>query len=131
MAQRLKLLPEMWETGVQSLGQEDPLEKEMATPSSIFAWRIPWTEQPGRLQSTGLQSQAGLSYFTFFLSLSRALYPQGLPWRLSGKESTCQCRRHSFDPWVGKIPAVGNGNPLQYSCLENSMNKRSLAGCSP
>ena len=43
---------EMW---VQSLGQEDPLEKEMATPSSILAWRIPWTEEPGRLQSMGLQ----------------------------------------------------------------------------
>ena len=41
----------VWETGVQSLGKEDPLEKEMATPSSILAWRIPWTEEPGRLQS--------------------------------------------------------------------------------
>ena len=40
---------------VRSLGQEDPLEKEMATPSSILAWRIPWTEEPGRLQSIGLQ----------------------------------------------------------------------------
>ena len=39
-----------------------------------------------------------------------------------GKESTCQCRRHGFDPWVGKISGVGNGNPLQYSCLGNSMN---------
>ena len=44
----------MQETRVQSLGQEDPLEKEMATHSSIFAWRIPWTEEPGRLQSMGL-----------------------------------------------------------------------------
>ena len=43
----------MWETGVQSLGWEDPLEKEMATHSSILAWRIPWTEEPGGLQSTG------------------------------------------------------------------------------
>ena len=45
----------MQETGVLSLGREDPLEKEMATPSSILAWRIPWTEQPGRLQSMGSQ----------------------------------------------------------------------------
>ena len=45
----------MWETQVQSLGQEDPLEKEMATHSSILVWKIPWTEEPGRLQSTGLQ----------------------------------------------------------------------------
>ena len=45
----------MQETQVQSLGQEDPLEKEMATHSSILAWRIPWTEEPGGLQSMGLQ----------------------------------------------------------------------------
>ena len=54
MAQ-VRNLPAMWETCVQSLGQEDPLEKEMATHSSILAWRIPWTEEPGRLQSTGSQ----------------------------------------------------------------------------
>ena len=55
MAQRLKRLPAMRETWVQSLGREDPLEKEMATHSSILAWRIPWTEEPGGLQSTGSQ----------------------------------------------------------------------------
>ena len=49
MAQRLKHLPAMRETWVQSLGQEDPLEKEMATYSSILAWRTPWTEEPGGL----------------------------------------------------------------------------------
>ena len=53
MAQRLKRLPVMRETWVRSLGQEDPLEKEMATHSSILAWRIPWTEELGGLQSTG------------------------------------------------------------------------------
>ena len=47
----VKNMPAMLETQVQSLGQEDPLEKEMATHSSIIAWRIPWTEEPGRLQS--------------------------------------------------------------------------------
>ena len=52
VAQRLKCLPAMRETWVGSLGQEDPL-KEMATHSSILAWRIPWTEEPGGLQSTG------------------------------------------------------------------------------
>ena len=51
----VKSLPAMQETWVQFLGQEDPLEQEMATYSSILAWRIPWTEEPGRLQSTGLQ----------------------------------------------------------------------------
>ena len=55
VAQRLKRLPARRETRVQSLGWEDPLEKEMATHSSILAWRIPWTEEPGRLQSTGSQ----------------------------------------------------------------------------
>ena len=45
----------MQETWVRSLGREDPLEKEMATHASIFAWRIPWTEEPGRLQSMGSQ----------------------------------------------------------------------------
>ena len=55
VTQRLKRLPPMWETRVRSLGQEDPLEKEMATHSSILAWRIPWTEKPSRLQSMVLQ----------------------------------------------------------------------------
>ena len=55
VAQRLKHLPVMWETWVRSLGWEDPLEKEMATHSSILAWRIPWTEEPGGLQSMGSQ----------------------------------------------------------------------------
>ena len=51
----LKRLPAMWETRVRSLGQKDPLEKEMATLSSVLAWEIPWTEEPGRLHSMGLQ----------------------------------------------------------------------------
>ena len=55
VAQRLKHLPAMRETGVRSLGREDPLEKEMATHSSILAWRIPWKEEPGGLQSMGSQ----------------------------------------------------------------------------
>ena len=51
----VKHLVAMWETQVRSLGQEDPLEKEMATHSSTLAWKILWTEEPGRLQSMGLQ----------------------------------------------------------------------------
>ena len=51
----VKRLPAMWETRVRSLDREDPLEKGMATHSSILAWRIPWTEEPGGLQSTGSQ----------------------------------------------------------------------------
>ena len=51
----VKFLPAMWETQVQSLSQEDPLEKEMATCSSILAWKIPWTEESGGLRSIGWQ----------------------------------------------------------------------------
>ena len=55
MAQMVKNLPVMWETWVQSLGQEDPLQKGMAAHSSILAWRIPWSEESVRLQSMGSQ----------------------------------------------------------------------------
>ena len=55
VAQMVKSLPAVQETWVQSLGREDPLEKEMATHSRILAWRIPWTEEPGGLQSMGSQ----------------------------------------------------------------------------
>ena len=55
MAQTVKNLPTMQDTRVQSLGWEDPLEKGMATYSSILAWKISWTEEPGGLQSMGLQ----------------------------------------------------------------------------
>ena len=55
VAQMVKNLPTMRETQVRSLGWEDPLEKETATHSSILAWKIPWMEEPGRLQPMGLQ----------------------------------------------------------------------------
>ena len=55
VAQMVKCLPAMRETWVQSLGQEDPLEKKMATHSSTLAWKIPWMDEPRRLQSIGLQ----------------------------------------------------------------------------
>ena len=70
VAQGLKHLPAMRETWAQSLGQEDPLEKEMATHSSILAWRIPWTKEPGGLQSTGSQRvkhdwETSLAHFVY------------------------------------------------------------------
>ena len=70
VAQRLKHLPPMPETQVRSLGQEDPLEKEMVTHSSTLAWRIPWTEKPGKLQSTrsqrvGHDRAASLTHFNY------------------------------------------------------------------
>ena len=55
VAQMVKYLPIIWETRVQSLGQEDPMEKEMATHSSTLAWKILWMEEPGRLQCMGSQ----------------------------------------------------------------------------
>ena len=76
MAKRVKCLPAMQETWFRSLDREDPLEKEMAAHSSTLAWRIPWTEEPGGLQSTGSQvhgvanSRTRLSDFTFTFTLS-------------------------------------------------------------
>ena len=105
VAQTVKHLPTMRETWVRSLGQEDPLEKEMATHSRILAWKIPRTEEPGRLQSMGSQSQTWLSDFTFTFTQS-----QGFPGDASGIDPACQCRRckrHGLDPWVGKIPLFG------------------------
>ena len=64
MAQMVKNLPVVWETQVQSQGGEDPLEEEMATHSSILAWRFPWTEEPGGLPSIKLQSRTRLSDYT-------------------------------------------------------------------
>ena len=61
MVQMVKNPPAMWETWVQSLSHEDPLEEEMATHSSILAWRIPWTEEAGGLQCVGSQSRTRLS----------------------------------------------------------------------
>ena len=61
VAQMVKNLPAVQEAQVRSLGWEDPLEKEMASHSRILAWRIPWTEEPGGLQSMGSQSQRRLS----------------------------------------------------------------------
>ena len=65
VAQMVKNLPAVWETWVQSLGQEDPLEKGMATHFTVLAWRTPWTEVPSRLQSMGSQTHDWATHFTF------------------------------------------------------------------
>ena len=70
VAQLVKSPTTMRETWVRSLGQKDPLEKEMASHSSILAWRIPWMEEPGGLQSTGSKSLTRLSNFTHSLTHS-------------------------------------------------------------
>ena len=70
----VKNLPAMQEMWVRSLGWEDPLEKGMATHSSIPAWRIPWTEEPGELQSMGSQSQTQLSNQNFSFSFFKEYF---------------------------------------------------------
>ena len=67
MAQTVKNLPEMQETWVQSLGQEDPLEKGMATHSSTLAWRIPWPDEPDGLQSMGSQELDTTDYLYIYV----------------------------------------------------------------
>ena len=84
MAQMVKRLPTLRETRVRALGREDPLEKAMAPHSSTLAWKIPWLDEPGRLQSMGSLTTERL-HFHFSLACT----------------------------------GVGNGNPLQCSCLEN------------
>ena len=101
---------EMW---VQSLGREDPLEKGMEPPPVFL---------PG--ESQGQRSLAGYSPRGRKESdatepLSELSVLPRLPRSLTGEEPTCQCWRRRSDPWVRKIPGRGNGNPLQYSCLEN------------
>ena len=98
MVQLVKNLPTVRGTWVQSLGQEDPLEKEMATRSSILAWRIPWTEEPGRLQSmgslrVGQDSVTSLSLFTF-MHWRRKWQPTAvfLPGEFQGRGSLVGCR---------------------------------------
>ena len=74
VAQRLKHLPAMWETWVRSLGWKDPLEKEKATYCGILAWRIPWTEEPGRLQSMGSILFLGFSFITYISFLAHLAF---------------------------------------------------------
>ena len=133
----------MQETRVWSLGWEDPLEEGMATHSSILAWRIPRTEEPGGLQSTGsprvrhsrahththTQTHVWLWRAVFLVSAPRA---PGFPHRAHGKESVCNAGEPASIPGWGRSPGEGNGNPLQYSCLEIPLGReRSLVGYSP
>ena len=119
----VKNLPAMQETWVQFLGQEDPLQKGMATHSSILAWRIPWTKEHGRLQIHELAELDSTEQFHFHLQKVKGFLGSACE-----KESACQCRtckRHRLDLWVGKIPSrtawkptpvflLENGNPLQF-----------------
>ena len=88
MAQTVKRLSTMWETRVRSLGREDPLEKEMATHSSTLAWKIPWTEEPGRLHLWGRKESDTTEGLHFLSSFTRiygmCVYVQGC-----GKDAVC------------------------------------------
>ena len=89
MAQIVKNLPTIRETWVRSLGREDPLEKEMATHYSTLAWKIPWTEEPGRLQSMGCKKldMTERLYFHFrALEKEMATHSNILAWRIPGPE---------------------------------------------
>ena len=115
VAQMLKCLSTMQETWVQSLGQEDPLEKEMAIYPSTIAWKIPWTEEPGRLQSVGSQRV-------------RHDWMASLHWLLHRGQRIClQCRSPGLEHWVRKNPGEWNGNPLQDSNLEDLMDREATA----
>ena len=74
VAQMVKRQPAMWETRLRSLGREDPLEKEIATHSSTLAWKIPWTEEPGRLVHGVAKSWTRLSDFTFLSFFRMDMY---------------------------------------------------------
>ena len=119
-----KCLPAMQKTQVQSMGQEDPLEKEMATHSSSLAWKILWTEEPGRLQSMGSQT-VGHDWATSLIPCFGLWFTSylGLPYSSNSKESACNAGDLDSIPGSGRSSGEGNGNPLQYSCLENPTDR--------
>ena len=99
VVQMVKHLPTMWETWDQSLGLEDLLGSEMATHSSTLAWKIPWPEEPGRLQSMGSLSQTGLNDFTFtsFSFIGEA----------NGNPVQCSCPDNPGMAEPGRLPSMG------------------------
>ena len=121
----VKNLPAMWETHVWSLGWEDPLKKEMATHSSTLAWKIRWTEEPGRLQSMGSQrvghDWATSLHFTFFLGNLQIQQVLGWP-KISLFSS-------NFFPWDVMEKPEWTFWPTQYiSCLWNIQFTHSRGG---
>ena len=125
VARTVKRLSTMRETRVRSLGQEDPLEKEMATHSSTIAWKFPWMEEPGRLQSIGSQ-RVGHDSVT-----KSPIYIYRLLWCLKSVGICLQCGRPGFVPWVGKIPWRRKWQPTPALLPGKSHGWRSLVGYSP
>ena len=121
VVQMVKNLSSIRETWVQSLGWEDPLENGMATHSSILAWRSPSTEEPDGLQFWGhkaldMTEQLNTAHIYIYVS-------EGFPGGSEVKASASNERDPSSIPGLGRSPGEGNGNPLQYSCLENPMDR--------
>ena len=123
VAQTVKNLPAMWETRVWSLGGKDPPEKALATHSSILAWKIPWTEEPGRLQSMGSQ-RVGHDWATSLTFGKASLLAQII-------KNPSQWRRHGFDPWLGKISWRRKWQPTPVFLPKEFQGQRNLAGYGP
>ena len=120
VAQMVKRLPAMRETRVRSLGQEDPLEKKITTHSSTLAWKIPWTEEPGRLQSMGSQRVR----HDWATSLSLSNMSTAFRGGSVVKNPPANAGDEDLIPGLRRSPGEGNGNPLQYSCLgKNPMDR--------
>ena len=109
------------------------LEKEMATHSSVLAWRIPGTAEPGGLPSMG-SHRVGHDWSDLAAATvdTERKWKRGLPWWLCGTESACQCRRHRLDPWSGKIPhATEQLNPCVTIIEPKLCDKRSHGSKKP
>ena len=138
VAQTVKHLPAMWETWVWSLSQEDPLEKEMATHSRTLSWKIPRTEEPGRLQSMGSQkSRTRLSNFTFLFSsyiigrffiigATREFQSRTLTDKQGFKKFTSHLSflRPKKDIWSSKMKKIAYGERCQVRDLQRSFSFR-------
>ena len=117
VAKTVKNLPAMQETWVQSLGWEDLLEKGMTTHSSILAWRIPWTEVPGMLQSMGSHTTEQLTHTHTHQDIL------GFPDGSDGKESACNVEDLGLIPGSGRFPGEGNGHGWSPSLLKRGQDE--------
>ena len=122
----VKNLPAMQETWFLSLGWEDPLEKGIATHSSILAWKIPWTEEPGGLQFIRLQrvrQDRATNTFTFSINYKDFLGGSVV------KNLPANAGEADWIDELGGCPGERNGSPLQYSCLGNPMDRGACCCC--
>ena len=116
VAQIIRKLPAMQETRICSLGWRDPLKKGMAPHSSLLAWRIPWTEEPGGLVHRVAQSRTRRKWLS---THACKVFPGGS----GSRESACNVGGPGLLPGWGRASGEGNGYPLQSSCLENPKDR--------